>query len=122
MYLRTLPAANGTPTGRWSWCGPSRRPRRGGRAWDALAGDIESGKVRVPRCDAEAVVMRRAISEAQKWLAELDEDELAQESLPEHGDDYDWDGCAGVLLRGGGEPGAAWFEWFGGAAIPRSEE
>jgi len=95
--------------------------RRVARACDDLAGDIESGKVPVPRCDAEAVVMRLAISEAQEWLAELDEDELAQESLPEHGDDYDWDGCAGVLLRGGGEPGAAWFEWFGGAE-PRDPE
>jgi hypothetical protein len=95
--------------------------RRVARACDDLAGDIESGKVPVPRCDAEAVVMRLAISEAQEWLAELDEDELAQESLPEHADDYDWDGCAGVLLRGGGEPGVAWFEWFGDAE-PRDPE
>jgi len=91
--------------------------RRVARACDDLAGDIESGRLPVPRCDAEAVMMRLAIGEAQQWLTELDEDELdedepAQESLPDHRDDYNWDGCAAVLLRGRGEPGMAWFEWF----------
>jgi hypothetical protein len=105
--------------------------RRVARACDDLAGDIESGRLPVPRCDAEAVVMRLAIGEAQQWLTELDEDdlggddldgeELAQESLPEHRDDYNWDGCAAVLLRGRGEPDVAWFEWFGDAE-PRDPE
>jgi hypothetical protein len=113
---------------RSSWHQDAQWRRQVARASDDLAGDIEGGTLPVPRCDAEAIVLNLAFSAAREWLGELDEDELEQTALPEHGDDYDWDGCVAVLFRGrnlvgegNGGPAEEWFEWFADAE-PRDPE
>jgi hypothetical protein len=108
---------------RSSWHQDVAWRRQVARACDDLAGDIESGQVPVPRCEAEAIIVNLAIGEAQEWLALLDEDEREQDALPEHADDYGWDGCMLTLFQGHDVQGldVAWFEWFGDAE-PRDPE
>jgi hypothetical protein len=96
--------------------------RQVARACDDLAGDIESGNLPAPRCHAEVAVTHLALGEVVQWLDEADEDDLGQESLPEHPHDYDWEGCTAAFFRGHApRDEGPWFEWFGDAE-PRDPE
>jgi len=107
---------------RSSWQEDVEWRRQVARACEDLAGDIESGNLPAPRCDAEVAVMHLAMREVLQWLAEMDEDDLGQESLPEHPDDYDWDGCELAVFQGRALPDEGpWFEWFS-EAEPRDPE
>ncbi|MGW3353753.1 hypothetical protein ACWDA3_61710 [Nonomuraea rubra] len=83
---------------RITWrCGAVWR-RQFARAFDDLAGDLETGEWPIPRTTAEELALHLAIRLAPAQKEMLDEqDEHAE--LPERADDYDWHMCSQLFFQ-----------------------
>ena len=74
--------------------------RQMARACDDLAGDLARRDWPTPRNNAEEIVLHLVIEDAADYLEEW-EDTRGEEhnTLPRHGDDYDWGMCSEVLFQ-----------------------
>ena len=78
----------------WGW------RRQVARVCDDLAGDLARGDWPTPRNNAEEIVLHLAIEGAPDYLEEgEDAGDEERDTLPRHGDDYDWEMCSEVLFQ-----------------------
>ncbi|MGW1901688.1 hypothetical protein ACWCQB_30685 [Streptomyces hirsutus] len=81
-----------------TWTADHRWRRRMARAFDDLAADLARGKWPEPTCTAEEMALHLAIEDAPNYLQDRPQTD-AHHTLPEHGDDYSWDGCSDLLFQ-----------------------
>ncbi|MCS0605614.1 hypothetical protein NX794_31090 [Streptomyces sp. LP11] len=81
-----------------TWTADHRWRRRMARAFDDLAADLARGKWPEPTCTAEEMALHLAIEDAPTYLEDRPQTD-AHHTLPEHGDDYSWDGCSDLLFQ-----------------------
>jgi hypothetical protein len=75
--------------------------RQVARACEGLAADLARGQWPQPTCTAEELVLHLAIEDAAvDCESEARNPAPHHASLPEHRDDYDWDGCSDLLFQG----------------------
>ncbi|WP_202542032.1 hypothetical protein [Streptomyces sp. SID2563] len=81
-----------------TWTADHRWRRRMARAFDDLAGDLAKGNWPYPSCTAEEMALHLAIEDAPMYLEDRPEED-DHDSLPQHDDDYSWDGCSDLLFQ-----------------------
>ncbi len=104
---------------RISWHRDAAWRYRMARAAEDLRRDLEAGRLPIPRCTAEELMLHLAIEDAES----MTQDGLLgrhHERLPRHDDDYDWELCVELLFQDH-DVRLLYADWADGIEDPETE-